>query len=192
MRGRRQRGCRLSSVAGHSAVFAAASWVTALSLLSVPCPVEQVSRGYLRVSGHVLGSGTAPRSLPPHNLPACGSSPRAFKLQPPFPSPCPRPPPGALRTQLGEAELHEGHLQVALRAAQAAHHDAAARCDLLVAGVHQVGQRLDVVGGGEACGARGWEELEDVEWRRVVWSGVACSGSISGVRGHKAGRRQQA
>ena len=54
-------------------------------------------------------------------------------------------------TQLLQAELHERHLQVALRGAQAPHHDALAGGDLLVARVHQVAQGLKAVGGIQAC-----------------------------------------
>jgi hypothetical protein len=49
------------------------------------------------------------------------------------------------RTELVEAEAHQLHLALALLAAQPRHHDAFARCNLLVARVHEVGQRLERV-----------------------------------------------
>jgi len=55
-----------------------------------------------------------------------------------------------VRTQLPEAVLHELHLLLSLLAAQAAHHDALAGGDLLVARVHQIGQRLKGVAGSQA------------------------------------------
>jgi hypothetical protein len=58
-------------------------------------------------------------------------------------------------TQFLQAEAHEVDLQVALGRAQAPHDDAPAGGDLLVPRVHQVGQRLEGVGGVEACGGGG-------------------------------------
>lgn len=57
--------------------------------------------------------------------------------------------PCCVLTQLPEAVLHEFHLLLSLLAAQAAHHYALAGGDLLVARVHQVGQRLKRIAGSQ-------------------------------------------
>ena len=73
------------------------------------------------------------------------------------------------RTQFLQAELHERHLKVALRAAEAPHNNSAARGDLLVARVHQVGQRLKRVAGSQTCGS-----TDAKEGGRQSWCGHEC------------------
>ena len=54
-------------------------------------------------------------------------------------------------TKLLEAESHELHLQLPLAGSQAAHDNAIGCGDLLIPGVHQIGERLEGVGSAESC-----------------------------------------